>query len=235
MVTFSQKEIIGQADSLLKAGQSRTALQLLADEARQFSLGKEWDKFSRLKAREIRMYSDLNNDDKAMAVVEAALKLCASAMPQPVSAQIVLLKERAALEFKNGDMTTALATLREAEARLRTQPDTKELIKIRNQAGGMLYQTGDYHGALLHYRLCVSLAPEVYLDDSLRLGRLHYELGSAYWGIGQADSCRISYENALALWEPSQGQWFSFLGEIYNVLGELEWNQGNSSKARQYF
>lgn len=118
----------------------------------------------------------------------------------------------AGLRFQKGDLTGAIAELREA---IRLQPDSYE---AHNNLGNALLQTGDVPTALSEFERAVAAKP--------RSATLHFNFGNALFIAGRSDDALSQYQAGIQLqpdliWPkaPNLGQ---------SSMGVAAWNLATS-------
>lgn len=232
---LAQSGDFARVDSLAKSGNYDAAIVAVRKSAAAFKLKFDWENYFVAIQKEAKYLGKKSLWQESLTLIEKQIIYCHEVVGKGNIHEVKLLKEKASAEKQLSGTPKALSTLRQAEFISREHEYLPELLSVLMQAGGMTYQDGDYNSSLPFHREAVAIGEIVDESDSLKLGRLNYLLGSCYWGIDEVDSCKKYYQNALQYWLPSQGEKFSYVGEIYNVLGEFAWRDGNKAQALQYF
>jgi len=105
------------------------------------------------------------------------------------------------------------------------------LVSIHHDFGHLLGSVGNIDQQIEQYRLTRQLATEV--NDKGALGFVNMNLGAVYLKLNRLDSALLLEHNAERIMQ--QLAYKSYIGGIYNIIGEIYLKKGNTALALQTF
>ena len=103
-----------------------------------------------------------------------------------------------------------------------------------NDIGATTWLTGDYEGALQHYRDALALLERIYGPDDWRLGQIVGNIGACYAMQGRYDEARPYFQRSVEL-ERARNDSSGELAINLENLAELELLDGDRNRARELF
>jgi tetratricopeptide (TPR) repeat protein len=105
------------------------------------------------------------------------------------------------------------------------------LVRVETNMGNLMGSTGNTEQAIAYCHKVINLATKIAYRQYIGLGTL--QLAGAYLNINKPDSALLFLRRAELLFERTGYK--TYLGEIYQLTGDIYLTKGDTSRALQYY